>query len=107
MQFILKLPGLVGSPYSSFYFDAAMRGIISVNCFLRHIGYSSNAANGFLESLRYNPGRDWNVHARALGNVVYVMTSQTSSQETVAEMEEVVIEALQKDDGMPMHFQNV
>lgn len=44
--------------------------------------------------MRDNSGSDWKVHARALGNVVYVMTSQTSSRETVAQVEEVVLGAL-------------
>lgn len=62
--------------------------------FRRHAGYSSTAANTFLENLRDNAGRDWKVHARALGSIAYVMTSQTSTRETVAHMEAVVLGAL-------------
>lgn len=50
-------------------------------------GYSSNAAASLRESL--NLGRDsgteggWNVHARVLGNVLYMMASQTTNQESI------------------------
>lgn len=38
--------------------------------------------------------REWNVHARALGNVVYIMASQTTGAKTVEEMQEEILKAL-------------
>ncbi|KAI5840295.1 pyridoxal phosphate-dependent transferase [Morchella snyderi] len=57
-------------------------------------GYSSNAAQGFLQKMGSRASREWNVHARALGNVVYIMASQTTGVKTVEEMQEEILKAL-------------
>lgn len=41
-------------------------------------GYSSGAAIGVRETLRQGQGDGWAVHCRVLGNVLYLMASQTS-----------------------------
>ncbi|KAL7267481.1 hypothetical protein RUND412_009929 [Rhizina undulata] len=58
-------------------------------------GYSSNAAQGFLQKMSSRASREWNVHARALGNVVYVMAGQTTGGKTVEKMEEAILKALE------------
>ncbi|RQM04740.1 hypothetical protein DH86_00004256 [Scytalidium sp. 3C] len=55
-------------------------------------GYNSNAANGLQE--RLSKGSDFNIHSRVLGNVFYIMTSQTSSIEVVRAIEQRVISAI-------------
>ncbi|KAA8895757.1 onanonoxo-7-onima-8-eninoihtemlysoneda [Sphaerosporella brunnea] len=52
-------------------------------------GYTSTAAGGLLADLKSN-----GVDARTLGNVVYVMTSLTSKQETVRALEDIIMESL-------------
>nr|DAA33948.1 TPA_inf: bifunctional dethiobiotin synthetase/adenosylmethionine-8-amino-7-oxononanoate aminotransferase [Epichloe festucae E2368] len=63
-------------------------------------GYSSNAALGLRE--RLNAGRTggesgpWNVHSRVLGNVLYVMASQMTSEESVKQLSELLMESINK-----------
>ncbi|KAH8146259.1 uncharacterized protein LAJ45_09701 [Morchella importuna] len=57
-------------------------------------GYSSNAAQGFLQEMGSRASREWNVHARALGNVVYIMASQTTGVKTIEVMQEEIVKAL-------------
>ncbi|KAM4065732.1 aminotransferase class-III domain-containing protein [Hirsutella rhossiliensis] len=62
-------------------------------------GYSSNAAAGLREALgrgRDEPGvrGPWNVHARVLGNVLYLMTSQTTTESSIRQLTELVEESL-------------
>lgn len=63
-------------------------------------GYSSNAALGLRE--RLNAGRTggesgpWNVHSRVLGNVLYVMASQVTSEESVKQLSELLMESITK-----------
>ncbi|KAK2008349.1 dethiobiotin synthase [Colletotrichum eremochloae] len=55
------------------------------------VGYSSTAAadvqSGLLRGEDGPGGARWNVHSRVLGNVLYVMTSQTTRQEDVQRLE--------------------
>ncbi|KAG6081084.1 hypothetical protein E4U15_003048 [Claviceps sp. LM218 group G6] len=61
-------------------------------------GYSSNAAVGLRESLAVGrpdgEAGPWNVHSRVLGNVLYVMASQITSQESVRQLCELLVESL-------------
>lgn len=57
-------------------------------------GYTSTAAVALRDALRAtNQGpaeSPWNVHSRVLGNVLYLMGSQTTGPEVVREMEELL-----------------
>jgi dethiobiotin synthetase/adenosylmethionine--8-amino-7-oxononanoate aminotransferase len=55
------------------------------------IGYTSNAAGGLLATLKSK-----GVDARTLGNVIYVMTSLTSKEESVRGLEEIILESLRE-----------
>ena len=61
-------------------------------------GYSSNAAIGLREAL--GRGRDvsaggpWNVHARVLGNVLYVMVGQKTSETSIGQITDLLRESL-------------
>ncbi|KAK8930101.1 Bifunctional dethiobiotin synthetase/7,8-diamino-pelargonic acid aminotransferase, mitochondrial [Metarhizium anisopliae] len=61
-------------------------------------GYSSNAALGLRESLSLGradgEGGPWNVHSRVLGNVLYVMASQVTSETSVRQLSELLMESL-------------
>ena len=57
-------------------------------------GYESNAAAGIQASLQEGTG-SWNAHTRVLGNVFYVITSLTTSRESIKAMQDVILEALQ------------
>ncbi|KAG5962450.1 hypothetical protein E4U58_003855, partial [Claviceps cyperi] len=63
-------------------------------------GYSSNAAVGLRENLAAGrPGGEagpWNVHSRVLGNVLYIMVSQVTSQESVRQLCELLVESLDR-----------
>lgn len=57
-------------------------------------GYTSTAAITLREELKRGPGEEglgrWNVHSRVLGNVLYLMGSQTTTEEGVEEIAELV-----------------
>lgn len=57
------------------------------------LGYTSNAAKGLQQKLAESNG-GFNVHSRVLGNVLYLMSSVTSSPESIQEMERLVRGAL-------------
>lgn len=61
-------------------------------------GYSSNAALGLRESLGLGradgEGGPWNVHSRVLGNVLYVMASQVTSETSVKQLSELLMEGI-------------
>ncbi|TIC95296.1 Bifunctional dethiobiotin synthetase/7,8-diamino-pelargonic acid aminotransferase, mitochondrial [Colletotrichum higginsianum] len=62
-------------------------------------GYSSTAAADLQSALLRGEGgagegARWNVHSRVLGNVLYVMTSQTTGQEDVQRLEGLLRKAL-------------
>ncbi|GJN83981.1 hypothetical protein PLIIFM63780_007532 [Purpureocillium lilacinum] len=61
-------------------------------------GYSSNAAQGLREVLAKgkdsSEGGPWNVHSRVLGNVLYVMTSQTTSETSVRQIADLLKQSL-------------
>ncbi|KAI9836784.1 MAG: hypothetical protein M1819_000949 [Sarea resinae] len=61
-------------------------------------GYSSTAANS-LQSGLLNAGEDWNVHSRTLGNVLYLMASQTSTREELAKIESILRTTLLTDNA--------
>jgi dethiobiotin synthetase/adenosylmethionine--8-amino-7-oxononanoate aminotransferase len=60
------------------------------------LGYNSNAARDIQSSLyqlgQADENREWNVHSRVLGNVLYIMTSQATRAQDVNQLEQ----ALQK-----------
>jgi len=60
---------------------------------LAMLGYTSTAANELRTKL-FQGGMDWNVHSRILGNVLYLMASQTSKRETLLGIEEYARAAL-------------
>jgi len=57
-------------------------------------GYTSNAAKVVQKRLLNDRGEGWNIHSRVLGNVLYLMTSQTSTQRDVKDWEDRVVQAL-------------
>lgn len=64
-------------------------------------GYSSTAASGLQTSLIQRSGirigeklGDYNIHSRVLGNVLYLMMSQTSEIEIVRDVEKRLFDAL-------------
>ncbi len=62
------------------------------------IGYKSTAAAHIRNGLWYVPRnghqRAWNVHSRVLGNVLYIMGSQKSTQEDIVEIERLIREEM-------------
>ncbi|KAG6007590.1 hypothetical protein E4U21_005788 [Claviceps maximensis] len=61
-------------------------------------GYASTAAVSLRDTLAAGrtggDGGPWNVHSRVLGNVLYVMTSQVTSRDTVTQLCELLVESL-------------
>ncbi|KJZ79692.1 hypothetical protein HIM_01161 [Hirsutella minnesotensis 3608] len=61
-------------------------------------GYNSNAALGLRKAL--DQGREdgeagpWNVHSRVLGNVLYVMASQTTTESSTQQVAEILEQSL-------------
>lgn len=58
-------------------------------------GYASTAATGLRDKLLAGDGTDSVIHSRVLGNVLYLMTALTTPGETISEIEETVLEALE------------
>ncbi|KAK4540853.1 hypothetical protein LTR36_008795 [Oleoguttula mirabilis] len=58
--------------------------------------YASTAATGLRDKLfAGNPGEQWVIHSRVLGNVLYLMAAMTTSRETLEVIEEKVFTALE------------
>ncbi|OAA49478.1 Aminotransferase class-III [Metarhizium rileyi] len=64
-------------------------------------GYSSNAALGLRDSLGLGKGDaeggPWNIHSRVLGNVLYVMASQVTSETSVRQLSELLMESIARN----------
>lgn len=58
------------------------------------LGYSSMATSELQQKLRKGSS-DASVHSRVLGNVLYLMASQTSKREELLGIERLVLQALQ------------
>ncbi|ATY66051.1 dethiobiotin synthetase [Cordyceps militaris] len=62
-------------------------------------GYSSTAALAVREALAKGEADGtngpWNVHARVLGNVIYLMASQTTTREGVEKLSDLLVNSLQ------------
>ncbi|PBP18714.1 hypothetical protein BUE80_DR010329 [Diplocarpon rosae] len=59
----------------------------------RRLGYSSTVATGLQKKLLQTQS-EFNIHVRVLGNVLYVMASQTSKRETLRIIEKKLLAAL-------------
>ncbi|KAJ8132290.1 hypothetical protein O1611_g1334 [Lasiodiplodia mahajangana] len=64
-------------------------------------GYSSTAAEGLRRRLLIGPNNmgtaSWNVHSRVLGNVLYIMGNQRTTESEVAEISELLRIALKEE----------
>jgi bifunctional dethiobiotin synthetase / adenosylmethionine---8-amino-7-oxononanoate aminotransferase len=62
-------------------------------------GYTSTAAVKLRDALKSNASpegsRPWNVHSRVLGNVIYIMGSQGTTETAVQELRGLIQEAIQ------------
>ncbi|EKG10555.1 Aminotransferase class-3 [Macrophomina phaseolina MS6] len=57
-------------------------------------GYASNASRALqAELFEGEQPHAWNIHARVLGNVLYLMASQTSTEETLRQLEDCLLSA--------------
>ncbi|KAJ3495317.1 hypothetical protein NLG97_g3476 [Lecanicillium saksenae] len=61
-------------------------------------GYSSNAALGLRNALAQGESAGsngpWNIHSRVLGNVIYLMAGQTTTQEGVEQLSKLLLNGL-------------
>jgi dethiobiotin synthetase/adenosylmethionine--8-amino-7-oxononanoate aminotransferase len=71
----------------------ALGSVLAIALHDDQAGYSSSAATGLQERM-LKGSTHFNVHARVLGNVFYLMASQTSKPETLREIEKILREAL-------------
>ncbi|KAM3512070.1 hypothetical protein MY11210_004267 [Beauveria gryllotalpidicola] len=62
-------------------------------------GYSSNAALGLRDALAQGEAKGsngpWNIHSRVLGNVIYLMASQTTTREGVEQLANLLVNSLE------------
>lgn len=58
-----------------------------------NVGYSSTAATGLQKKLLAG-SEDFKIHNRVLGNVLYLMASQTSKPETLKSIEGLLMKHL-------------
>jgi bifunctional dethiobiotin synthetase / adenosylmethionine---8-amino-7-oxononanoate aminotransferase len=57
------------------------------------LGYTSTAATGLQKRLLEGNG-EFKIHVRVLGNVLYMMASQTSKVETLRSIEKLLLDTL-------------
>ena len=79
----------------------ALGSVLSINLHAGDgVGYRSTAAIKIRDELRRGPligaQGSWNVHSRVLGNVIYIMGSQTSTEKDIKEIEALVQERMEK-----------
>jgi dethiobiotin synthetase/adenosylmethionine--8-amino-7-oxononanoate aminotransferase len=73
----------------------ALGSVLAIALHDEQAGYSSSAASG-LQKRMLEGSAEFNVHSRVLGNVFYLMASQTSNPETLAEIERLLTDTLVK-----------
>jgi dethiobiotin synthetase/adenosylmethionine--8-amino-7-oxononanoate aminotransferase len=71
----------------------ALGSVLAIALHDEQAGYSSSAATGLQKRL-LEGSTHFNIHSRVLGNVFYLMASQTSKPETLKEIERLLSEAL-------------
>ncbi|CZR61489.1 related to onanonoxo-7-onima-8-eninoihtemlysoneda [Phialocephala subalpina] len=71
----------------------ALGSVLAINLQDEHAGYSSTAATGLQKKL-LKGGERFKIHNRVLGNVLYLMASQTSRPETLKSIERLLMECL-------------
>ncbi|KUJ19147.1 PLP-dependent transferase [Mollisia scopiformis] len=71
----------------------ALGSVLAINLQDEHAGYSSTAATGLQKKLLAGC-EDFKIHNRVLGNVLYLMASQTSRPETLRSIEKLLMKCL-------------
>ncbi|KAF8861314.1 PLP-dependent transferase [Acephala macrosclerotiorum] len=71
----------------------ALGSVLAINLQDENAGYSSTAATGLQKKL-LKGGVEFKIHNRVLGNVLYLMASQTSKPETLKSIESLLTECL-------------
>ncbi|KAG4442516.1 hypothetical protein IFR05_002016 [Cadophora sp. M221] len=71
----------------------ALGSVLAISLQDQHAGYSSTAATGLQEKL-LNRSVDFKIHVRVLGNVLYMMASQTSKPKTIRSIEKFLVAEL-------------
>ncbi|KAK9360746.1 pyridoxal phosphate-dependent transferase [Lipomyces starkeyi] len=81
--------------------DPAVAGVIGLGSVLAITlkdsagsGYTSTISQDLQSRLAQGNGREWNIHSRVLGNVIYLMSSLTSTSQNIRVIEEFVDSAL-------------
>ncbi|KAK9327947.1 pyridoxal phosphate-dependent transferase [Lipomyces starkeyi] len=81
--------------------DPAVAGVIGLGSVLAITlkdsagsGYTSTISQDLQSRLTQGNGREWNIHSRVLGNVIYLMSSLTSTSQNIRVIEEFVDSAL-------------
>lgn len=70
----------------------SLGSVLAITLHDEQTGYSSSAATGLQRDML--GGAQFGVHSRVLGNVFYLMASQTSKSSTLREMERLLCKAL-------------
>ncbi|KAG0647776.1 Bifunctional dethiobiotin synthetase 7 [Hyphodiscus hymeniophilus] len=71
----------------------ALGSVLAIALHDEHAGYTSSATTGLQERM-LEGCTQFNIHSRVLGNVFYLMASQTSKPETLRDIEKLLSEAL-------------
>ncbi|KAJ4309795.1 hypothetical protein N0V84_011304 [Fusarium piperis] len=71
----------------------ALGSVLAISLRDEEVGYKSNAAKKLQAHLRRGTGT-WNAHSRVLGNVFYVMASQKTGQQSIDELQGLLLGAL-------------
>ncbi|KAH7348727.1 onanonoxo-7-onima-8-eninoihtemlysoneda [Rhexocercosporidium sp. MPI-PUGE-AT-0058] len=77
----------------------ALGSVLAISLQDQHAGYSSTAATG-LQTKLLNRSVDFKIHVRVLGNVLYMMASQTSKPETLRGIEKSLVAELGYKDEL-------
>jgi dethiobiotin synthetase/adenosylmethionine--8-amino-7-oxononanoate aminotransferase len=71
----------------------ALGTVLAINLRDANAGYTSTAATGLQKKL-LEGSNEFKIHVRVLGNVLYMMASQTSKKETLQIIERLLLEEL-------------
>ncbi|KAK9366376.1 pyridoxal phosphate-dependent transferase [Lipomyces kononenkoae] len=84
-------------------YDPTIEGVIGLGSVLAITlkdsagsGYTSSISQDLQSRLARGKYREWNIHSRVLGNVIYLMSSLTSTKQNLREIEEFVESCISK-----------
>lgn len=101
-SFVEALSGLESKSVGGVW---ALGSVLAIHMKTETAGYTSNSAKGLQAALLEGYPKEfqgdgnggWNVHSRVLGNVLYIMTSLTTTHETVKRLQDILMHVIRNN----------